>query len=76
MRAVPLRGIRRTLNDRWRRADARASKRPRNVAQPAKETDAAQGVSFGIRSLDSLHRFRPRRHRPRRGSGTLTEQTR
>lgn len=74
MRAVSIHDIRRALNDRWRPADACASKPPRNVAQPAKVTDGTQGVSFGIRSLDSLHRFRPRRRT--RGSGTLTEQIR
>lgn len=54
---------------------ARASaKGPSNVAQREKVRDGERDVSFGLRSLDSLHRFRPRRRR--RGSGNFTEQTR
>ena len=75
MRAAPIRDVRRTLAAGRRPADTCASKPPgRNVAQPAKVTDGGRGVSFGVRSLDSLHRFRPCRRR--RGSGDLTEQTR
>lgn len=33
----------------------------RNVARPEKVTASRDDVSLGIRSLDWLHRFRPRR---------------
>lgn len=36
MRAVPIHGVSRTLNDRWRPADARASKPPAQCCSTGK----------------------------------------